>query len=105
MPSPFPFDDLARDLTGPPARPHVVKVVNDYAKDRRLCYTLALGVTGLAAYTAYQTSQPDIAVQFREVDEERRAKAKRKQREAEARRRRPSSPPPRLRPLPPRAPL
>ena len=59
-------------------------MVNDYAKDRRLCYTLALGVTGLAAYTAYQTSQPDIAVQFREVDEERRAKAKRKQREAEA---------------------
>ena len=81
-----PLDDLARDLTDPPARarPRVVKVVSDYAKDRRLCYTLALGVTGLAAYTAYQTSQPDIAVQFREVDEERRAKAKRKQREAEA---------------------
>ena len=35
-------------------------MVTDYAKDRRLCYTLAVAMSGFAAYTAYQTSQPKV---------------------------------------------
>jgi len=40
-------------------------VVTDYSKDRRLCFTLALGISSLAAYTAYQTSQPKVSRQAR----------------------------------------
>lgn len=44
-----------------PSRPlRITQVVTDYTKDRRLCFTLALGISSLAAYTAYQTSQPKV---------------------------------------------
>ena len=49
----------------------VSKVAGDYVKDRRLCFSLALGATSLALFTAHQTSRPDIAAQFRAASAER----------------------------------
>ena len=49
----------------------VSKVAGDYVKDRRLCFTLALGATSLALFTAHQTSRPDIAAQFHAASAER----------------------------------
>jgi ATP-binding cassette subfamily D (ALD) protein 3 len=49
----------------------VSKVAGDYVKDRRLCFSLALGATSLALFTAHQTSRPDIKEQFRAASAER----------------------------------
>ena len=49
----------------------VSKVAGDYVKDRCLCFSLALGATSLALFTAHQTSRPDIAAQFRAASAER----------------------------------
>ena len=66
---------LVRDFTDV-----VSKVAADYAKDRRLCWTLAVGATSLALFTHHQTSRPDIAAQFRVASAEGlgRAQARKK---------------------------
>ena len=49
----------------------ISKVAGDYVKDRRLCFSLALGATSLALFTAHQTSRPDIAAQFQAASADR----------------------------------
>ena len=76
----------------------MTQVVSDYSKDRRLCVSLAIGFSSLAAYTAYQTSQPAFVEQSRQATDARRAKKKRRGEDEAAIRAASANPPAKLAP-------
>ena len=76
----------------------MTQVVSDYSKDRRLCVSLAIGFSSLAAYTAYQTSQPAFVEQSRQASDARRAKKKRRGEDEAARHAASANPPAKLAP-------